>query len=152
MRKYSVKKEGTKFLILLNDQNNSEIIFDENNIEATLKSDNKTLRAEKGLKGNIEIKESNETLFTLKFDFIWGGAEIIANGVDTGLDIKGKFFKPGTRLTDANNEDLVVVVKKNDGLEVIVNDDKIDPTMLITTIYYHIYASRSLMTSLIASV
>ncbi|WP_313806963.1 hypothetical protein [Flavobacterium sp.] len=150
MKKYSVKRDGKTFTISNENNDRSEIIFDENNIEATLSGSSKTLRVERDdATKNMVLKENGKALFTFKFDYIWGGAEIVTNGVDTGYDIKGRWFKPGTRLTNENDKDLIIATKKDDGLEVVVVDENIDPTMVLATIYYHIYSSGSKMLSVL---
>ncbi|MBD8084587.1 hypothetical protein [Chryseobacterium caseinilyticum] len=149
MKKLSVKLQESKFKIYSEENLFGEIIYDENNLEASLLLGNKKLRAEKDSKNNIELKRNNLSLFTLDFDYIWGGAEIVFNGVDTGFDVKGKWFKPGTRLTDENDKDLVIAVKKDDGLEVSVLDENISDELIITTIFYHIYASAGKTRSII---
>lgn len=107
----------------------------------------KVFRVEKGHDKNMELKYQNQVLFRFEFDYIWGGAEITSNGIDTGYDIKGWWFKPGTRLTDHNDKDLIIAVKKNDGLEVTILDESISEEMILATVYYHIYSSAGKMLS-----
>jgi hypothetical protein len=107
------------------------------------------LRAEKGQDNNIELLNNNKTLFKFNFDYLWGGAEILTNGEDTGFDIKGRWFIPGTRLTDNNNQDLIIAVKTNDGLDVTIFDENIAEEMILATIYYHLYSSRGKMLGVI---
>ena len=145
MKKLIVKLQDSKFNIYSDEKLYGQILFDKNNIEASLLCDNKTLRAEKGPEKNIQLKHENQTLFTLEFDYIWGGAEITSNRIDTGFDIKGRWFKPGTRLTDNEDRDLIIAIKKNNGLEVTVLDEEILVEMILATIYYHIYSSRGKM-------
>lgn len=150
--KLIVKLNESKFEVFLDEKLYGEIIFD-NNVEASLIADNKTYRAERGANKNISLKKDGQTLCTFNFDYVWGGAEITVDGIDTGLDIRGRWFKPGTRLTDIDDNDLIVAVKKGDGLEVKVIDESISPEMILATIYYHIYTSEGKMLSvLIASV
>lgn len=153
MKKLIVKLEDSKFKIYSDEKLFGEIVFDKNNIEASLMTNSKILRAEKGPEKNIQLKCGDQTLFTFNFDYIWGGAEITSNGIDTGFDIKGRWFKPGTRLTDNEDKDLIIAVKKNDGLEVTIFEEVISAEMILATIYYHIYSSRGkLLSVLIGSV
>lgn len=149
MKKFTVKKENQNFKIFSEEKNFAEIIFDKNNIEATLQTDTITLRVERGDTKDLVLKENTKIVFTFKFDYVWGGAQLVSNGVDTGFDIKGRWFKPGTRLTNDEDKDLIVAVKKNDGLEVTVFDESISEKMILATIYYHIYSSK-MMSSMIA--
>lgn len=152
MKNLSVKQEQHTFNVYDNNKVFAQIIFDENRIDATLKVGNKTLQAVRAATKDMELKEGPVTLFSFKFDYIWGGAEIISDSVDTGFDIKGRWFKPGTRLTDDADKDLVVAVKKGNGLEVSVLDEAISPTMIVATIYYHIYSSGGKMRSVLGAV
>lgn len=149
MKKLIVKLQDSKFNIYSGEKIYGQIVFDKSNIEASLLSDNKILRAEKGLDKNIQLKYGDQTLFTFNFDYIWGGAEITSNGIDTGFDIKGRWFKPGTRLTDSEDKDLIIAVKKNDGLEITVLDEDISAEMILATIYCHIYSSGGKMLSVL---
>lgn len=142
MKKFTVKKEGQNFKICSEEKNYAEIQFDKNNLEATLQTDDITLRVERGDTKDLVLKENSKTLFVFKFDYVWGGAELVSDGVDTGFDIKGRWFKPGTRLTNDEDKDLIVAVKKNDGLEVTIFDESISDKMILATIYYHIYSSK----------
>ncbi len=149
MKKLIVKKEGQTFKIYSDEKEHSEIQFDTNNIDASLITESKTLRVERGPTKDLVLKDGDQTLFTFKFDYVWGGAEITSNGKDTGFDIKGRWFKPGTYLTDDEDKNLIIAVKKNDGLEVTVLDDSVGATMILATIYYHIYASAGKMFSVL---
>lgn len=149
MKKLTVKYQDSKFRIISDEKLYGEIIFDENNIDASLHISNKILRAEKGPDKNIELRNNNKTLFKFVFDYIWGGAEISSNGEDTGFDIKGRWFRPGTRLTDKDDKDLIIAVKKNDGLDVSILDENIAEEMVLATIYYHLYSSRGKMLAVI---
>lgn len=149
MTQLTVKLEDSKFKIYSDENLYGEIVFDKNNIEASLITNNKILRAERTLDKNIQVKYENQTLFTYNFDYIWGGAELILNGLDTGFDIKGRWFKPGTRLTDNEEKDLVIVVKKNDGLSVSILEENVSAEMILATIYYHIYSSGGKMLSIL---
>lgn len=140
-----VKLEDSIFKIFSDEKLYGKILFDKNNIDASLIIGDKIFRAEKGSDKNISLKYEGKILFTFNFDYIWGGAEITSKGIDTGFDIKGRWFKPGTRLTDNNDKDLIIAVKKNDGLEITVVDTEVSPEMILGTIYYHIYSSGGKM-------
>jgi hypothetical protein len=151
MNQLSVKYEDYTFIIHNNGEAYGNIAFDENNVEATLRTGETILRAVRGADKNIVLMQGAKALFTFKFDYLWGGAELVVDGADTGFDIKGRWFKPGTRLTDEEDKDLVVAVKKGNGLVVSILDEQVSPVMIIATIYYHIYASGGKMRSLLAS-
>jgi hypothetical protein len=150
MKNITVKNEGLKFIVYSEYNIYAEIVFEENNIEAELKTATKKYKAERDNDKNIVIKDESRYLFTFKFDYIWGGAEIISNGIETGLEVKGKWFKPGTRLTNDSNEDLIIVTKKEEGLEVTIIDEDITDIMILATIYYHLYTSRGKLLSVLA--
>jgi hypothetical protein len=143
MKNLSVKLEDSKFKIYDKDDLFGEIIFDKNSTAASLLLKDKKLRTEKDSDNNMVLKDDQNDLFTLKFDYIWGGAEIIANKLDTGFDIKGRWFKPGTRLINQDDNDLIIAVKKGNGLEVSVLDERVSDVMIIATIYFHLYTSAS---------
>jgi hypothetical protein len=88
-------------------------------------------------------------LFTFKFDYIWGGAEIVPFGETSQYEIKGRWFKPGTRLVDQDDCDLIITEKKDNCLEVTLCEENISNTMMLATIYYHVYTSRGKMLSII---
>ena len=136
----NIKQEKNTFTIYFEDKIYAEIVFN-NYKNAVLKFDNKVLLVEEGPDKNMILKEHDISVFTFKFDYLWGGAEIIAGDVDTGYDIKGRWFKSGTRLINEDDLDLVIVKIKNDDLEALVLDDSLSKMMVVATIYYHIYAS-----------
>lgn len=142
-----VTHQKSKFKVYTGEKLYGEIVFDDNSLEASLMVRDKVFRVEKGHDKNMELKYQNQVLFRFEFDYIWGGAEITSNGIDTGYDIKGRWFKPGTRLTDHNDKDLIIAVKKNDGLEVTILDESISEEMILATVYYHIYSSAGKMLS-----
>jgi len=94
---------------------------------------------------DIVLTKADVPLFTFAFDKIWGGAEIKADGNDTGYDVKGRWFRAGTRLIDADDKDIVVVVtnEMGDPEITITVYEKTAPVMVLSTLYYHLYASRS---------
>lgn len=146
----TVKKQQNKFQVFAKDSLFAEIIFDKNNIiDASLIKEDEIWKIERDTNSNLVLKHNEHVLFTFEFDYVWGGAEIMTSGIDTGYDIKGRWFKPGTRLINAQDEDLVIAVKKDDGMEVTVLDDNISTPMVLATIYYHIYASAGKMLSVI---
>lgn len=145
MKKMQVKLDDSIFKIFSDGKLYGEIIFDKNNLEASLKIGTKIYRAEKGPDKNISLKQDGNILFTFKFDYIWGGAEITSSGIDSGYDVKGRWFKPGTRLTDIDDKDLIIALKKDDGLDVTIVDSTVSPEMILGTIYYHIYSSGAKM-------
>lgn len=150
MSKLSVTYEDYVFVVRKEDETYGWIAFDKGNLEATINVAGKTLRAERGDDKNIVLKEAGKDLFTFKFDYLWGGAELLSYGKDTGFDIKGRWFKPGTRLTDDQDNDLVVAVKKGNGMDVTIADTEVSPVMVMATIYYHIYSSAGKMLSVLA--
>lgn len=149
MKILTVKKQENKFQVFEKDSLYAEIIFDTNDIDASLVKENELWRIERDSNKNLVLKQSEHVLFSFKFDYTWGGAEIITSGIDTGYDIKGRWFKPGTRLINAQDEDLIIAVKKGNGMEVKILDNDISTAMILATIYYHVYASAGKMLSLI---
>ncbi|RZJ66379.1 MAG: hypothetical protein EOO50_09900 [Flavobacterium sp.] len=98
---------------------------------------------------DIVVTRARQTLFKFKFDYLWGGAEIETDGEETGFEVKGKWFKPGTRLVDADSNDIVIVKtnERSNELEISINDESISEVMLLSTIYYHVYASAGKLRS-----
>lgn len=94
---------------------------------------------------NIVISEGGRPLFKFKFDYVWGGASLEVDGEDIGLDVTGKFLKPGTRLVDADGNDLVVAVSNdlNPSEISLTVVEEISPILVMATLYYHIYTSTS---------
>lgn len=66
-------------------------------------------RLEPGIDKNVRFLENGIEILKFKFDYWWGSATLITNGEPTGYKITGKAFKPGTRLVDADNNDMVIV-------------------------------------------
>jgi len=152
MRNLTVKLEDNTFVVREETARYGLIIFDQNNLEATIHTRHKVLQVIQGADKNMVLTENGTHLFTFAFDHVWGGAELVSNGVDTGLDIKGRWFKPGTRLTDAQDEDMVVAVKSGNGLTVSVLHEDTDDTLVMATIYYHLYASAGKMRAVMMGV
>lgn len=136
----NIIQESNAFTIYLKDEIYAEIIFG-NSKNATLKFDNKVLRVVEGPDKNMILKENDVSIFTFKFDYLWGGAEVVSGNEDTGFDIKGRWFKPGTRLINEDDVDLVVVKLKDSKLEATILSEDVNKIMVVSTIYYHIYAS-----------
>jgi len=151
MKILTVKKHQQKFEVFSRDSLYAEIIFDTNNIDASLVKGDEIWRVERDLNRNFVLKQNENILSSFKFDYVWGGAEIIANDIDTGYDIKGRWFKPGTRLINAHDEDLIIAIKKGDGMEVTILDDNISIAMILSTVYYHVYSSGKMLSMLIAN-
>jgi hypothetical protein len=148
MKTLTVTSEGNYFKVYLEDKLYSEIVFN-NNTDATLTLESINYQTSQDDNKNIVLSENGKPLFTFKFDKLWGGAEIVNAVNGAGLEIKGRWFKIGTRLIDENDNDLVVVVNGDNGYEVTVNGNDIDPLMIISTVYYHIYATRGKLLGLV---
>ena len=148
MKTLQVTSKDNTFKIYAADEPFGEIIF-ENTTHAELKLENKSYHTSTNENKDIVLNENSKSLFTFKFDKLWGGAEIINSENYEGLEIKGRWFKIGTRLIDENDNDLVVVVNEKEGYLVTINDEAVSPLMIISTIYYHIYASRMKLLSAI---
>ena len=148
MKKLTVINEESSFKIYLEDKFHAEIVF-RNITDAELRLENNIYEAIQDENKNIVLNENGTSLFTFKFNKLWGGAEIINSKNNSGLEIKGRWFKVGTRLIDEKDNDLVVVINTNNGFDVTVNKNDIDSLMIISTIYYHIYASKGKLLGLI---
>ena len=146
MKILTVTTEGNIYKINSQDKFYSEIIFT-NATDATLKLDDKIYETTQDESKNIILSENGKSLFTFKFDKLWGGAEIISSGTQTGLKIKGKWFKIGTRLIDENHNDLIEIVNSKNGFDVNLIENNMEPLMIISTVYYHIYASNGKLLS-----
>ena len=114
-------------------------------IGATFTIGGETFKAE-SMKGNTIILKDGKELFTSVFHPLWGNLELQAAGQDTGFDIKGRWFKPGTRLTDADDKDLVVVTAdaltgRKIAIEVL--DPEVPAVMIALTLYHHVRASAA---------
>lgn len=106
---------------------------------------------------NIVITVNNAVLLKFKFDYLWGGASLYVGEEPTGYKITGKAFKPGSRLVDADGNDLIVVVNASNlsekqGLNIEVVDSQVTPFQIMTTVYYHIYTSASKLYSMVGIV
>lgn len=119
---------------------------------ADIYADGEVYTAESSNGRDIVIRNGGREIFAVVADAIWGNCEVRVNGKNTGYDIKGKWFKPGTRFTDADDNDLIVV--KSDpwiGAQIIVSiaDVDISDLMVLTTLYHHIRASSAKTTAAI---
>lgn len=106
---------------------------------------------------NIVITVNDAILLKFKFDYLWGGAALYVDDEPTGYKIIGKAFKPGSRLVDAEGNDLIVVVnasnwKETAGLKIEVIDSQVTGFLIMATVYYHIYTSASNLYSLVGIV
>ncbi|MGV3459552.1 MAG: hypothetical protein ACO1N9_03755 [Flavobacterium sp.] len=132
------------------------IAFNTGNISATITVNDKEyyIGPESATEKDIVLKQNGLTLMKFKFDYLWGNAEIHSDGEDTGYDIKGRWFKSGTRFTDAEDNDLIVVKsKENQSAEIsILDEDEATPIMTMATLYYHMYTSAAKYRSLLFSV
>lgn len=93
---------------------------------------------------NIVIMANDTILLKFKFDYLWGGATLFVDDESTGYKVTGKAFKPGSRLVDANGNDLIVVTNasnwsESQGLNIEVIDPQVTPFLILATVYYHIY-------------
>ena len=141
MTTLNISQNSNTFRIELENNLYAEITFIKNN-NSQLLIDGKLFEVSEGEDKNMLLSDANQTIFTFKLDYLWGGADLISKGTDTGYNIKGRWFKPGTRLIDENNKDLVIVKNTNNGYEATVEDDTLDKIMVVSTIYYHIYGSK----------
>ncbi|RZJ73520.1 hypothetical protein [Flavobacterium sp.] len=93
---------------------------------------------------DLVVTKGDKALFAFRFDKLWGGAEIESQGHENGYEVKGRWFKPGTRLIDQDDKDLVTIVshETTNSVEVTVFE-KIEPVMVLSALYYHLYASGS---------
>lgn len=149
MSNFTAELEGGKIVVRDSDNVLGYIIFEKNNINAVIHigDDEFQTHPENESDKDIILTQSGQTLLKFKFDYLRGNAEIQKEGEDTGYDIKGKWFKAGTRLTDSSDNDLVVVVSKESltpNVEIkILNEEEGTPLMIMATLYYHLYTSAS---------
>ncbi|MFM1932342.1 MAG: hypothetical protein RL226_1645 [Bacteroidota bacterium] len=148
MDKLTVLSEGNTFKVSLGENVFSEIKF-RNITDADIHIGNKVFEAIQTENKDIVLNENGKALLTFKFDKLWGGAEIINMENNSEFEIKGRWFKIGTRLTDDTGNDLVVVLDNKNDFEVNVSAGDIDPLMILSTVYYHIYATRGKLLSLV---
>ena len=95
---------------------------------------------------NVIITSGGKELFTAVFHALWGNLELRMAGEDTGYDIRGKWFKPGTRLTDEEDKDLVVVTADpwtGKKMQITVAEETVSALVIVATIYFHIRASAA---------
>lgn len=150
MPDFIAKYQDDRFVVYKGDSNEvfGSIVFDEGRrVSAYLQTENTLYRAEPESETDkdIVIRRDGAVLFKFKFDYVWGGAELYMNGEDTGYDVTGKFFMPGTRFTDKEHRDLIVAVSDEqeppETVIDIVGDEEVSPLMVMATLYYHLYAS-----------
>lgn len=159
MTTYTATWQDKETIIVYNGENTiGKIVFEELKIvvynTATIYADGEMYRAESANGKDIAIKFNGSEIFSIVLNSIWGNFEVRANGQDTGYDIKGKWFKPGTRFTDSEDNDLVVV--KTDpwlGKKITIDIAEIDISdlMILTTLYHHIRASAAKTTAAIVA-
>lgn len=106
---------------------------------------------------NIVITANDAILLKFKFNYLWGGASLYVDDEPTGYKVMGKAFKPGSRLVDADGNDMIVVVNASNwsetqGLKIEVIDDQVTAFLIMTTVYYHIYTTASNLYSLVGIV
>ena len=85
-------------------------------------------------------------IFTSVFDRTWGNLELRFAGEDTGYDIRGRWFKLGTRLVDADDNDLIVAktdVWSGRNMTIEVMDENVSGILIAATLYHHIRASAA---------
>ena len=112
--------------------------------DALLQVSGHTVQA-KGDGKNIVINGDGVEIFTAIFRPLWGNFELQLAGEDTGYDVRGKWFKPGTRLTDDDDHDLVVVTSDaltGKQMKIVAVEDA-SALMVAATIYLHIRASAA---------
>lgn len=122
------------------DSKNSEINIDGNFFQTEAESDK-----------NMLLKKDEKVIFKFKFDYLFGDAEIVSDESASNYEIIGRWFKPGTRLINEEDKDLVVVKNSGNDIEVQIVDEKVSKLMVVSTVYYHIYASSGKLTSLVFS-
>jgi hypothetical protein len=156
MTELTAKYDDRKFIIYNSDTVYGSIAFESDNLSARINyGNNELLASQDPSDKNIVITREGTTLFKFKFDYLWGGAEIMQDGADSGFDIKGRWFKPGTRLTDEHDTDLAVIVTEESivpQLRINVIDEDLSPVMVLASIYYHIYLSGGKLRSLLMAV
>ena len=110
----TAKIEENKMVARQNGKLFGYITFSTGNISATIHIDGNEyyMGPESATEKDIVLKQNGLVLLKFKFDYLWGSAEIQSNGQDTGYDIKGRWFKSGTRFTDADDNDIIIVKSK----------------------------------------
>lgn len=151
MAHFTAKFEGNK-CIVHNEGTVLGVIEFENNtrIEASIILDDTTFKAHQASASDkdIVITTNDAILLKFKFDYLWGGATLFMGDELTGYKITGKAFKPGSRLVNADGNDMVVVKNASNwsekqGLDIEVTDTQVTDFLIITTVYYHIYTSAA---------
>ncbi len=146
--KLIAKYENYRYNIYNDDLLYGAIVYDHNKVSASVFVGEKEFRAvpESDTEKDIVLQFEGKTLFKFKFDYVWGGSEIVQDGEKTGYEITGKFLKPGTRLVDAESNDLVVA-ESNEQIPAVITitvfENDVLPIMVMATVYYHLYTSAS---------
>ena len=151
MAHFAARFEDNK-CIVHNDNTILGVIEFENKtrVVASLILDNAIFSAHPGSASdkNIVITANDAILLKFKFDYLWGGATLFVDDESTGYKVTGKTFKPGSRLVDADGNDLIVVTNASNwsekqGLNIEVIDPQVTPFLILATVYYHIYTSAA---------
>lgn len=147
-------QEKETIIVYKAEQPFGKIVFDSSKWlmygSATLFVGDTIFRAELAKGNNAVIMQGETEIFTAVFHPLWGNLELQHSGQDTGYDIKGRWFKPGTRLTDTDDNDLVVVTADawtGQKIEIAVADTGISELMIVATLYHHIRASAAKTTA-----
>ncbi|NMH27673.1 hypothetical protein [Flavobacterium silvaticum] len=135
--------------IFSNGRSVGRIVFDTPGIvafgDADVYADGQQFRVERN--GSFYPLTQNGTeVFTAVFEPLWGNLQLRLDNSDTGYDIKGKWFKAGTRLTDSEDNDLVVVKSEPwlvQTMEIQIVDIDISDLMIVATLYHHVRASAA---------
>jgi len=152
MAGFLTRFENEQYVVYKGDTQEVEgrIVFDnEARVEADLYVGSEKYRVESqsAEDKDIVLRKDADVLFKFRFDPLWGGAELFINNEDTGYEVSGKLFMPGTRFMDKDGNELVVAGSDNSTPPVIVTDitgdEEVTLLMVLATIYYHIYTSAS---------
>lgn len=94
---------------------------------------------------DIVLTKADIPVLSFAFDKLWGETGLTPGASGAGIDIIGHRLKPGTRLVDKEDKGLVVIslAKPSDNEIEISANEGLDPVLLLSTLYYHLYASRS---------
>lgn len=145
-----VKQENNQFTIYNQNQPYAKIKFADIK-NSDIDFDGNFFKIEEGKDKNMILKHNDKVIFKFKFDYLSGGAEIISDEIYANYEIKGRWFKPGTRLINDTDDDLVVVKNFDNDIEVLIIDENISKLMVVCTVYYHIYASSNKFLSVLSS-
>jgi len=151
MKTYTADWQDKETAIIFNDEKPfGQVTFDASKWvlygNALLLAGGETFRAELAQGNNVTILQGETEIFTAVFRPLWGNLELRLAGEDTGYDVKGKWFKAGTRLTDAEDNDMIIVTSDpwtGRQMEITVADAAVSDLMVVATIYFHIRASAA---------